>query len=74
MEDDKKTIVKQVGAFITIPFALALPPILGYFIGNTLDSLLHTSPYLMYFFIALGFAGGVREVYHIIKRFGYGSD
>lgn len=64
---------KQVGVFMTIPFMLAVSPILGWFFGEWLDKKLSTSPYLMYLFVVIGFAAGVREVYRIIKRFGNGT-
>lgn len=70
-EDQKR--IRQIGVYITIPFVLAIPPVLGSFIGMWLDKKLETSPFLMFFFLVLGFAAGVREVYRIIKRFGDGA-
>lgn len=69
-KDDKQQGLKLIGVYMTIPFVLALPPVLGYFIGFWLDAKFNSAPYLMYFFIVLGFAAGFREVYRIIKRFG----
>ncbi len=71
MEDKNKNkaeIYKQIALLTTIPFVLAVGPIAGWFIGKLLDKWLHTAPYLMYLFIVLGFLGGGREVYNIIKR------
>jgi len=68
--DDKQKRARQIGAYITIPFVLAVPPILGWFIGDWLDSKLGTRPYLMYLFLVLGFVAGFRELYRIIKKFG----
>lgn len=59
----------QLAALATIPFALALPPLIGWAIGSWLDNYFETTPYLMYTLLILGFAGGVRECYRIIKRF-----
>ncbi|EQB62565.1 MAG: hypothetical protein RBG1_1C00001G0144 [candidate division Zixibacteria bacterium RBG-1] len=64
----KPEIYKQIALFSSIPFVLALGPIVGWFIGKFLDKWLHTAPYLMYLFIFLGFFGSGREVYNIIKR------
>ena len=61
---------QQFGAFVTIPFVLALPPIIGWFLGRLLDKYLHTSPYLMYLFLLLGIAAGIKEFIHIIKKYG----
>ncbi len=69
-EDNDKQPIKQIGAFITIPFVLAVPPVIGWLIGDWLDHYFHLSPILMYCFVLLGFIAGFREVYRIIKRFG----
>lgn len=63
-------MIKQIGVFITIPFVLAVPPVLGWLIGSWLDSVFNTQPVLMYVLIILGFVAGFREVYRIIKKFG----
>lgn len=72
-DDDNKPNMANIGACITIPFMLALPPIVGWLIGRWLDNLFDASPYLMYTFMVLGFIAGVREVSRIIKRFGKGT-
>ena len=71
--DDQKPNVTLIGAYVTIPFVLAIPPIIGWFVGKWLDSLFYISPYLMYVFMILGFVAGIREVYRIVKRFGNGT-
>ncbi len=65
-----KNKLQQVGAFLSIPFALAVPPIIGWLIGKWLDKLLHTSPYFMYILLFLGVAAGALECYRIIKEYG----
>lgn len=62
--------MRQLGVFITIPFVIAVPPVLGWWIGSWLDENIATAPYFMYFFILLGFAAGFRELFRILKRFG----
>ena len=71
--NDKQRLITQIGVFMTMPFVMAIPPIVGWFLGTWLDKKLSTEPYLMYLFLALGFLAGVREVYRIIKRFGNGA-
>jgi ATP synthase protein I len=68
--DDKQKRARQIGAYVTIPFVLAVPPVLGWFVGSWLDGKLGTEPYLMYLFLLLGFVAGFRELYRIIKKFG----
>lgn len=72
-EEDKKKWMQQVGVFVTVPFVLSVPPVLGWFIGQWLDDHLGTAPFLMYSLIILGFVAGCREFYRLIKRFGNGT-
>ena len=65
---NKLDLYRQIALYTTIPFILALCPIVGGFIGNKLDKWLDTSPYLMYILGLLGLLGGGLEVYNIIKR------
>jgi ATP synthase protein I len=65
--------MRQLGVFMTIPFILAVPPVLGWFIGKWLDEKFNSKPFFMYLLILLGFMAGFREVYRIIKRFGDGA-
>ena len=68
--EERQKRARQIGVYVTIPFVLAVPPVLGWFIGNWLDGKLKTGPYLMFLFLVLGFVAGFREVFRIIKKFG----
>lgn len=62
--------MKPIGVFMTIPFVLGVPPVIGWFLGQWMDEYFGTKPYFMYALILLGIVAGFREVYRIIKRFG----
>jgi ATP synthase protein I len=62
--------VKKIGVLVTIPFVLAVPPIVGWFIGKWLDEVMHTAPYLKYTLLILGLCAAGRECYRLIKEFG----
>src|SRR5438552_4148719 len=49
LEEQKN--LRAIGAFITVPFVLAIPPVLGWFFGSWLDGKLGTRPFLMYGFV-----------------------
>jgi ATP synthase protein I len=67
-KDPKKvTAWRQVGLLTTIPFILALAPIVGYLLGQYLDNRFHTRPWLGIILLGLGFVAGVRETIKIIK-------
>jgi len=63
----KVTGWRQVGLLSSIPFILALAPIIGFVIGQLLDRHLRTSPWLSIILLALGFVAGVRESINIVK-------
>jgi ATP synthase protein I len=72
-ENEEQKNLRQIGVFITIPFVLAVPPILGWLIGSWLDRFFGVEPYLMYIFLVLGFIAGFREMYRIVRRYGNGA-
>jgi len=66
--DPKKvTGWRQVGLLTSIPFILALAPIIGFFIGQYMDNHFRTRPWLSIILLLFGFIGGVRETIKIIK-------
>lgn len=58
---------RQAGLLSTIPFILALAPIVGFFLGQYLDTRFRTKPWLSLILLALGFVAGVRETIKIIQ-------
>ncbi|MFH1335528.1 MAG: AtpZ/AtpI family protein [Candidatus Zixiibacteriota bacterium] len=66
--DDKYSTYRQIGILTTIPFLLAVGPVLGYYIGEFLDRKLNTTPYLMIVFIIFGFVASGKGVYNLIKK------
>lgn len=68
--EERRKEVTQIGVYLTVPFILAVSPILGWWIGSWLDKTFETSPYLMYLGLLLGFVAGFRELYRLVKRFG----
>jgi F0F1-type ATP synthase assembly protein I len=68
-DDERRRMYRQMGIAMGMPFALALGPIVGYFIGKWLDAVAHTG-FLVYVFLTLGFVAGVRVVIDMVKRLG----
>jgi ATP synthase protein I len=54
---------------LSVPFALAIPPIVGWFLGGWMDEFFGTSPYVAYFLLVAGSIAGFREVYRLIRRY-----
>jgi F0F1-type ATP synthase assembly protein I len=65
-EPNKVTDWRQIGLLTSIPFILALAPIVGYFLGKFLDQKFRTT-WLSFVLMALGFVAGVRETIKIVK-------
>lgn len=60
--------LRAIGLLGVIPMLIGIGPMIGYFIGDWLDSKFGTAPYLMILFIALGFGAAVKETIKIIKE------
>jgi F0F1-type ATP synthase assembly protein I len=67
-EPNKVTAWRQIGLLTSIPFILALAPIVGYFLGKFLDQKFRTQPWLSLILLILGFVAGVRETIDIVKK------
>ncbi len=63
----KVTGWRQVGLLTSIPFILALAPIIGLVIGQQLERHFGAPHWLSYVLLVLGFVAGVRETINIIK-------
>lgn len=72
-EDEERKRLQLIGIYMTIPFVLAVPPIMGWWIGTWIDKKLETSPFFMFILIGLGIAAGIREFYRILKKYGNGA-
>lgn len=59
--------IRQIGILTAIPFVMLAGPVVGYLLGNWLDGMLGTEPYLMIILIILGFVSSGREIYRLIK-------
>lgn len=66
-DPNKVTSWRQIGLLTSIPFILALAPIVGYFLGQYLDTKFQTRPWLSIVLLGLGFVAGVRETVKIIR-------
>lgn len=67
--ESKQKTARLIGVYATIPFALAVPPVIGWFIGEYLDDWFQTTPWIAYILIFLGMIAGIEEVYRLVKRF-----
>lgn len=66
--DERYRWARQSGLLATIPFLMAVPPILGLLIGRFIDGKIGTNPVFTIVFMIFGFAAGVREVASVLKK------
>jgi len=67
-DKDRYARVRQAGLLSTIPFLMAIPPIVGLLIGRYLDKKFNLQPVFTIVLLLLGFAAGVREVALVIRK------
>lgn len=68
-EQQKRQRIQAFASYVTLPFVLGIPPIVGWYIGSWLDDYFEISPYGKYSLLVLGFVGGIREVYRIVSKY-----
>ena len=66
-DGNKVNAWRQLGLLSAIPFILALAPIVGYLLGQYLDTRFHSKPWVSIVLLILGFVAGVRESIRIVK-------
>ena len=66
--DDHYRWIRQSGLLATIPFLLAVPPIVGVVIGRWLDERFGTGPLFTVILLIFGFIAGIREVAAVLKK------
>lgn len=60
-------LVRGVGIAFTLTFQLSASVLLGYFLGNWLDGLLHTAPWLTMVGVMAGVVAGFLGLYHLSR-------
>ena len=73
MAHTPKTFNKYL-RFSTVGLELGFSVLIGLFIGQYLDGLLDTEPWLLLLFLLLGAAAGFRRLYRLLKEVGSGGD
>lgn len=68
-EERNRKRIQIIASYVSLPFVLAIPPIVGWYIGSWLDKYFGTAPYGMYILLVLGIIGGVRECYRIAAKY-----
>ncbi len=67
MKEDDKNVYKAASRFLALGLEMGISIGAGYFIGNYLDRLFSTGPYLTVFFFIVGLGAAVKAVYSAVK-------
>ncbi|BDV44760.1 membrane protein [Geotalea uraniireducens] len=68
MDDDKRSLIKNLGLVSSMGISMALAIAIGVFTGLTLDRWLGSSPWFFFIFLFFGIAAGFRNIYIIAGR------
>lgn len=60
--------IRLIGSLGTVPLMLGAGPLLGFFAGRWLDARLHTTPWLQFVLLALGFGAAVRHLVRVVNE------
>lgn len=71
-QHEEQNRIRLLGAIMSLPFVLAVPPVIGLYAGKWLDEYFGVV-FFMPALLVLGFVAGVRECYRIIKKYGNGG-
>lgn len=64
----QKKLVKQGAQLIVLGFELAVPVVVGLFIGYYLDRKFNSQPWLMLLGLLAGFFYGLKTLFSMLKR------
>ena len=68
MDEDKKSLLRTLGAVSSMGISVAVAIVIGVFIGRQLDVWFGTAPWFFFIFLLIGIAAGFRNVYVIAGR------
>jgi ATP synthase protein I len=69
-KQDRRELFRELGKYSALGLELAISVILGLAVGYYLDKWLDTSPWMTVFWLAIGFAAGLRSLFRAALRSG----
>ncbi|MBI5328013.1 MAG: AtpZ/AtpI family protein [Deltaproteobacteria bacterium] len=70
-EDNNRGLLKRMLWMSSIGTSLVVATFVGLYIGVYLDRLFSTKPWFTIVFLLIGIAAGFRNIYVLIKRYGF---
>ncbi|MGB9599368.1 MAG: AtpZ/AtpI family protein [Myxococcota bacterium] len=67
MKEDDKNVYRAASRFLALGLEMGISIGAGYFIGDYLDKIFGTKPYLTIFFFIAGLGAAVKAVYSAVK-------
>jgi F0F1-type ATP synthase assembly protein I len=68
MDEEKKNLLKTLGAVSTMGISMALAIAIGVYIGLKLDQWFGTKPWFFFIFMLIGIAAGFRNMFILAGR------
>ena len=71
MEEDNKGFLKRMVWMSSLGISMALATFVGLYIGVYLDRVFSTDPWFTIIFLIIGIVAGFRNIYTLIKKYGF---
>ncbi|MBI3397840.1 MAG: AtpZ/AtpI family protein [Deltaproteobacteria bacterium] len=71
MEEDNKGFLKRLVWVSTAGISMVVATFVGLYIGVYLDKIFSTKPWLTIIFLIIGIIAGFRNLYSLIKQYGF---
>ena len=71
MGKDSRGLLKGLAMVTSIGISMVVATFIGLLIGMYLDKVFSTEPYLTIIFLIFGIAAGFRNIFFIMKKYGF---
>jgi len=71
MGEEDKGLLKRLVWLSSVGISMVVATFIGLYIGVYLDSIFSTKPWFTIIFLIIGIAAGFRNIYILIKKYGF---
>ena len=71
MEEENKGFLKKAAWLSSLGISMVVATFVGFYIGVYLDRVFSTDPWFTIIFLIIGIVAGFRNIYTLIKKYGY---
>ncbi len=71
MGEEDKGLLKRLVWLSSVGISMVVATFIGLYIGVYLDSIFSTKPWFTIIFLIIGIAAGFRNIYILVKKYGF---